>query len=69
MVTEIVSQGLDRGMAKIVIKGQALRLPVADSGRFIELIETELLSLHDGNFARYRVTPGQFEQWKKVWNK
>jgi hypothetical protein len=69
MVTEIVSQGLDRGMAEIVIKGQALRLPVADSGRFIELVETELLSLHDGNFARYRVTPGQFEQWKKVWNK
>ncbi|MBX3256273.1 MAG: Fic family protein [Chitinophagaceae bacterium] len=69
MMTEIVSQGLDRSMAEIVIKGQALHLPAADSDRFIELVETELLNLHDGNFARYRVTPGQFEQWKKVWNK
>lgn len=27
------------------------------------------LSMHDGNFARYRATPLQFEQWKNVWNK
>lgn len=69
MVMEIVSQGLDRDIADIMIKGQALRLPQADSSRFRELVETELLSLHDGNFARYRVTPLQFEQWKNVWNK
>ena len=29
--------------------------------RFIEVIETELSSLHEGNIARYRLRPSEFE--------
>ena len=38
-----------------------------ERGRFCEIAERELLSLHDGNFARYRVRPSEFAAWRDVW--
>ena len=35
--------------------------------RFGEVAERELLDLHQGNFARYRVTPSDFEEWQEAW--
>ncbi len=35
--------------------------------RFREVAERELLSLHSGNFARYRVTPSEFAAWHEAW--
>ena len=35
--------------------------------RFREMVERELLSLHEGNFARYRVTPSEFAAWQEAW--
>ena len=35
--------------------------------RFQEVAERELLSLHEGNFARYRIRPSEFEAWQEVW--
>jgi len=35
--------------------------------RFAELAETELISLHEGNFARYRIRPSEFAAWRQVW--
>jgi len=43
-------------------------IPVADQAQFLENAETELLSLHEGNFARYQIRPSEFEQWQQVWN-
>lgn len=39
----------------------------ADREQFREVAESELLSLHEGNFARYRVTPNEFRDWREVW--
>jgi hypothetical protein len=39
-----------------------------DRERFQEAVEGELLNLHEGNFARYRVRPSEFEAWRRVWN-
>jgi len=36
--------------------------------RFQEIAESELLSLHEGNFARYQVRPSEFAEWREVWN-
>jgi hypothetical protein len=33
-----------------------------DQDRFIEMVETELMSLHDC-FARNKITPGEFTRW------
>jgi hypothetical protein len=38
-----------------------------DRQRFTEVAETELMSLHEGNFARYKIRPSEFEDWQKVW--
>ncbi|WP_262481000.1 hypothetical protein [Algoriphagus resistens] len=39
----------------------------ADQGQFIEVVETELLGLHEGDFVRYRIKPSEFSAWKKYW--
>jgi hypothetical protein len=38
-----------------------------DRRRFIELAEAALTSLHEGNFARYRIRPAEFAAWRQVW--
>ena len=35
--------------------------------RFCEIAERELLSLHEGNFARYQIRPLEFSMWAEVW--
>ncbi|HVC57260.1 MAG TPA: Fic family protein, partial [Stellaceae bacterium] len=37
-----------------------------DGARFAAIVETELTSLHEGNFARYRIRPSEFEAWRRV---
>lgn len=37
------------------------------SARFIEIVETELGSLPEGNIARYRVLPEELMSWKENW--
>ncbi len=39
-----------------------------ERGRFTEAVETELLALHEGSFARYQVRPSEFAEWQTVWN-
>jgi hypothetical protein len=69
LVAEIVSQNLSREDAALAIQASALRVPEEDQARFRELVETELLSLHEGNFVRYRVSPAEFRTWKSAWSK
>ena len=38
-----------------------------DRQRFAEVVEAELTSLHEGNFARYRIRPSEFAAWRQVW--
>jgi hypothetical protein len=40
-----------------------------DREQFREVAERELLSLHEGNFARYQVRPSEFSAWQEVWNR
>ena len=35
--------------------------------RFREVAERELLSLHEGNFARYQIRPSEFAAWHETW--
>lgn len=69
LVNEIVTQGLSQAEAATLIQARATAVLSADSKRFVELVETELLSLHEGNFARYRVAPSEFNRWKQEWSR
>lgn len=48
---------------KLIIQPIQARTP----SRFIETVEIELRSLHEGNIARYRLHPSEYEFWQKVW--
>lgn len=67
-VDEIVHKAMDKKLAISFIRQQASKYIVSnDAAKFIEVVETELMSLHAGNIARYRLRPSEFEVWKRVW--
>ncbi len=39
-----------------------------DREAFREMAETELMSIHEGNFARYRIRPSEYQAWREVWS-
>ncbi|MCP4470328.1 MAG: Fic family protein [Gammaproteobacteria bacterium] len=43
------------------------KLPEPDQRRFVEVAETELMSLHEGNIARYRLRPSEYRAWQENW--
>jgi hypothetical protein len=45
------------------------RIGDVDRDEFSAIVETELLGLHEGNFARYNVRPSEFEAWRPVWDR
>ena len=42
-------------------------VPSEDRNRFIEIAEIEVSSLHEGNFARFRIRPSEFFEWQREW--
>jgi hypothetical protein len=69
LITEIVSGSLSHKEASALIRAKAVQLPENDQPKFIGSVETELLALHEGNFARYWISPQEFRRWKEVWTK
>jgi len=67
LIANIISQGCKSKEASIMIKSRAMKLPTQDQDKFTESVETELLSLHEGNFARYQIRPSEFKSWKSMW--
>lgn len=68
LVADLVRARVGRkdAAAKIAAWSQREIDPV-DRRHFAELAETELISLHEGNFARHRIRPSEFAAWRKVW--
>lgn len=67
-VGEIVKGIMDKKNAVAHIRMQAANaVSSEDRERFLEVVETELLGLHEGNIARYRLRPSEFSAWQKVW--
>jgi Fic family protein len=69
VVSEVIIQALPAAEAKEHLVTYARELPEAKKETFINVVETELLALHEGNFARYRVSPSQFAAWQAAWKK
>jgi Fic family protein len=45
---------------------QVSKIPEADRPPVFNLVETEIISLHAGNAARFKVRPSEFEAWKTL---
>lgn len=68
LVSHIVSSKMNKCKAVLAIKQFAERdIVQQDRARFMEMVETELMGLHEGNIARYRLKPSEFEYWIKQW--
>lgn len=42
------------------------KIPEADRAALFNLMETEFLNLHEGNIARFKVLPSEFQAWKEL---
>jgi len=68
IVTEIVLSCKDKKTTAAFIKHRAMEgVPQEQQARFIEVVETEVMSLHEGNIARYRLRPSEYRLWEKTW--
>ena len=63
-----VRGAMDKQQATAFIRRRAEQaLPAQARARFVEVVETELMSLHEGNFARFRLRPSEFQTWRQTW--
>ena len=67
-VRTVVTKTMDRETAVAFLRRRAQdTIPPAERARFMEVVETEIMSLHEGNIARFRLTPREFDAWKRAW--
>jgi hypothetical protein len=68
VVNDVVRGVMNKKMAVSFIKQSAVeKIELKERERFVEVVETELMSLHDGNIARYRLHPEEYEKWEITW--
>lgn len=66
---EIIRGCMDKQAAVVAIKKKASEnVTEGDQSKFLEVIETELMSLHKGNIARFRLKPSEYDAWLKTWH-
>lgn len=66
-VAEVVRMTMNRIQAVSFIRSRAEQLAEQDRSRFVEVVETQLMTLHLGSIARFRLRPSEFEQWAAAW--
>lgn len=68
VVGDVVRMGLNKKNAVAFLKKRVPeRVEAGDCARFMALAESELAGLHEGNFARFRIRPSEFNEWKEHW--
>lgn len=68
VVATVVRGRLDKPAATAMIRQRAAeKVPPEDRFRFVEAVETEIMSLHEGNIARYRLRPAEYQAWRQGW--
>ena len=69
IVGEVVRRPMNRQAAVgYIADWTRTNVEPASRDRFRELAESELLGLHEGNFARYRIRPDEYRAWRGVWS-
>ncbi len=68
IVGEIVRGAMNKKSAAAFIQQRAKEQVVGeDRARFVEVVEIEIMSLHEGNIARYRLRPSEYQTWQLTW--
>ncbi len=67
-VYEVVHNKMDKLKGSQFISNFSYKnISLEDRSRFIEIVEIELSSLHEGNFARFKIRPSEFFEWQTSW--
>jgi len=67
-VADIVRGKMNKTVANAYIEQQASEeMPATDQARFKQIAATELIALHEGNIARYRLRPTEYQEWSETW--
>lgn len=67
-VCTVVQNKLDKlKSSQLISKFANENIPPEDRNRFIEIAEIEVSSLHEGNFARFKIRPSEFFEWQSSW--
>jgi Fic family protein len=45
---------------------EAKKLPEIDAEELFKIVEIEIISLHEGNIARFKIRPSEFQEWKSL---
>lgn len=70
VVGEIIRMRIGRAQAgKHIERWTRKRIEAASRVRFLQAAENSLAALNRNNFARFRVTPTEFDAWWQVWTK
>ncbi len=70
VVREIIRASMNRKSAFEHIEDWVKKnIEFEDRETFREIAENELIALHEGSCARYKVTLPEFQAWQEVWNK
>lgn len=68
IVGDVVHKEMNKAEAIAFVRRQAQeRVESTDLDHFIEVVETQLLNLHEGNIARYRLRPAEYRAWQSHW--
>ena len=68
VVGAAVRGGMNKKQATVHVGAWAQKhIDAGERERFRETAESELLSLHEGNFARYQIRPSEFAAWQEIW--
>jgi DNA-binding transcriptional ArsR family regulator len=68
LVGDVVRRHMNRkGATAYIAEWVNSNVAVDEGGKFREMAESDLLSLHEGNFARLGVRPSEFVAWQVAW--
>lgn len=67
IIKKVVAENLSRKEAVNLIENRSKKFSPKDQHKFVETVETELLTLHEGNYARYWIKSSEFKIWKENW--
>ena len=68
LIAELVRARVGRkDAAARIVTWSTKEIDPGDRERFAEIVEFELIGLHEGNFARYRIRPSEFAAWYNIW--
>jgi hypothetical protein len=69
IIGEVIRGRMDKKAAATYVTAWVEKngIPEGEREKFRDVAESELVNLHEGNFARYQIRPSEFEAWQQVW--